>query len=128
MHNDDLTRDQIRTAGELDESLALTPVGGADVDEEAEDAYRRSLQVTVELSGHILRQKYGVVNRIDAETGCSTSSSPIIPRAINLLALRPNGSFLSYLQISLKIRPQERAAVRRYASPERGRPGGRVCD
>ncbi|KAK9364440.1 hypothetical protein V1509DRAFT_572884 [Lipomyces kononenkoae] len=83
-----LTQDQIKSAREsareLVESLALT----------SDDAYGRSLRAAVELSSHILRQRYGIVNRINPDTGCSSASSHIVPRAINLLSLRPNGSFL----------------------------------
>ncbi|KAK9363893.1 hypothetical protein V1504DRAFT_430619 [Lipomyces starkeyi] len=73
-----LTPDQIRAARELIGSLDVALDAGVDGDDEA---YRRSMRAAVELSGHILRPKY------------------IMPRAINLLSFKPEGSFLSYLQL-----------------------------
>ncbi|KAK9482254.1 hypothetical protein V1527DRAFT_34068 [Lipomyces starkeyi] len=49
-------------------------------------------------STHILRQQFEVVNYI-LPTGESLASQYLVHRAISLLSLRPNGSFLSYLQI-----------------------------
>ncbi|KAK9240815.1 hypothetical protein V1525DRAFT_335931, partial [Lipomyces kononenkoae] len=43
---------------------------------------------------------YGVTNTIDPHTGTSTASSYVIPRAIDLLSLKRNGSFVKYRQIT----------------------------
>ncbi|KAK9481442.1 hypothetical protein V1527DRAFT_379303, partial [Lipomyces starkeyi] len=51
------------------------------------------------LSTTVLRQQFEVVNRL-LPSGESQTSQYLVPRAINLLSLRPNGSFLSYLQIA----------------------------
>ncbi|KAK9481829.1 hypothetical protein V1527DRAFT_416271, partial [Lipomyces starkeyi] len=47
----------------------------------------------------ILRQKYGIVNRLTSSRAIARHPA-IIPQAINLLSLRPNGSFLSYLKLT----------------------------
>ncbi|KAK9481544.1 hypothetical protein V1527DRAFT_416653, partial [Lipomyces starkeyi] len=51
------------------------------------------------LSTTVLRQQFEVVNRL-LPSGESGVSQYLVPRAINLLSLRPNGSFLSYLQVT----------------------------
>ncbi|KAK9482901.1 hypothetical protein V1527DRAFT_492317 [Lipomyces starkeyi] len=51
------------------------------------------------LSADMLRKQFEVVNRL-LPSGESQSPQYLVPRAINLLSLRPNGSFLSYLQIT----------------------------
>ncbi|KAK9311335.1 hypothetical protein V1524DRAFT_457475 [Lipomyces starkeyi] len=58
-----------------------------------------ALATVVMFSTHILRQQFEVVNHI-LPTGESLASQYLVPRALSLLSLRPNGSFLSYLQIS----------------------------
>ncbi|KAK9481496.1 hypothetical protein V1527DRAFT_479482, partial [Lipomyces starkeyi] len=55
-----------------------------------------ALATVVMFSTHILRHQFEVVNYI-LPTGESLASQYLVPRAISLLSLRPNGSFLSYL-------------------------------
>ncbi|KAK9427616.1 hypothetical protein V1505DRAFT_28307 [Lipomyces doorenjongii] len=59
-----------------------------------------ALKKGVELSSHTLRHEYGITNKVDPDTEASRASSYIVPRAINLLAFRPNGTFLNYPQIT----------------------------
>ncbi|KAK9249950.1 hypothetical protein V1507DRAFT_73037 [Lipomyces tetrasporus] len=92
-----LSPEQAQSAQELVNALELIPDCHVDQDDES---YLQSMARAVELSIHILRQNYGVVNKIDPDTGATKSSAYIIPRAINLLSLRPNGTFLGYLQIT----------------------------
>ncbi|KAK9341848.1 hypothetical protein V1522DRAFT_359142, partial [Lipomyces starkeyi] len=68
--------------------------------ENDDSALQSSALVTVVMfSTHILRQQFEVVNHI-LPTGESLALQYLVPRALSLLSLRPNGSFLSYLQIS----------------------------
>ncbi|KAK9427025.1 hypothetical protein V1505DRAFT_95350 [Lipomyces doorenjongii] len=65
---------------------------GSDPDSAAVDSVAR-------LSTSVLRQQFEVVNRL-LPSGESGVSQYLVPRAINLLSFRPNGSFVSYIQIT----------------------------
>ncbi|KAK9429337.1 hypothetical protein V1505DRAFT_172712 [Lipomyces doorenjongii] len=65
---------------------------GSDPDTAAVDSVAR-------LSTSVLRQQFEVVNRL-LPSGESGVSQYLVPRAINLLSFRPNGSFVSYTQIT----------------------------
>ncbi|KAK9311720.1 hypothetical protein V1524DRAFT_450145 [Lipomyces starkeyi] len=58
-----------------------------------------ALASVARLSMTVLLQQFDVVNRV-LPSGESGVSQYLIPRAINLLSLRPNGPFLSYMQIT----------------------------
>ncbi|KAK9241505.1 hypothetical protein V1506DRAFT_510374, partial [Lipomyces tetrasporus] len=73
-----LTGQQSTAAEELVEALKAA-VGSDD------GSYARAMQKAVEFSTHILRHRYGPI---------------IVPRAINLLSLRPSGTFVSYQHIT----------------------------
>ncbi|KAK9494587.1 hypothetical protein V1508DRAFT_350485 [Lipomyces doorenjongii] len=88
-----LTADQVKSAeqlvGALNDAVSCGELQGEDA----------ALQKALDLSTHILRHRYAVTNRVD-DTGSSTASSYLVPRAINLLSLRLNGAFVSYQQIT----------------------------
>ncbi|KAK9489516.1 hypothetical protein V1508DRAFT_400776 [Lipomyces doorenjongii] len=81
-----LTQQQTNSAEELLEAL--------------DELYTNALKKGVELSSHTLRHEYGITNKVDPDTEASRASSYIVPRAINLLAFRANGTFLNYPQIT----------------------------
>ncbi|KAK9233691.1 hypothetical protein V1525DRAFT_351435, partial [Lipomyces kononenkoae] len=60
------------------------------------------IAVIASFSAEILRQQFDVVNHVD-DSGVSSVSQFLIPRAINLLSLKPNGTFLRYGQITHNV-------------------------
>ncbi|KAK9481550.1 hypothetical protein V1527DRAFT_455904 [Lipomyces starkeyi] len=91
----ELTDEQGVTAMNLVQDLELLKGTREDVDLALQSS---ALATVVMFSTHILRQQFEVVNYI-LPTGESLASQYLVPRAITLLSLRSNGSFLSYLQI-----------------------------
>ncbi|KAK9241528.1 hypothetical protein V1506DRAFT_525349 [Lipomyces tetrasporus] len=92
----ELTQDQTASANDLVHDLERLKATPDVVDLATQSA---ALGNVVALSTHILRQQFEVVNRL-LPTGESEASQYLVPRAISLLSLRPNGSFVSYLQIT----------------------------
>ncbi|KAK9311251.1 hypothetical protein V1524DRAFT_411897 [Lipomyces starkeyi] len=92
----ELTNDQKTAVHDLIHRIALLKsragITGADLDSSA-------LASVARLSMTVLLQQFDVVNRV-LPSGESGVSQYLIARAINLLSLRPNGSFLSYMQIT----------------------------
>ncbi|KAK9357325.1 hypothetical protein V1504DRAFT_398882 [Lipomyces starkeyi] len=92
----ELTNDQKTAANDLIHRVALLKsrvgVTGSDLDSSA-------LASVTRLSMTVLLQQFDIVNRV-LPSGESGVSQYLMPRAINLLSLRPNGSFLSYMQIT----------------------------
>lgn len=92
----ELTQDQTASVNDLVHDLERLKATPDVVDLATQSA---ALGNVVALSTHILRQQFEVVNRL-LPTGESVVSQYLVPRAISLLSLRPNGSFVSYLQIT----------------------------
>ncbi|KAK9481902.1 hypothetical protein V1527DRAFT_516243 [Lipomyces starkeyi] len=92
----ELTNDQTTDVHDLFHRVALlrsrAGISGSDLDSAA-------LASLARLSMTVLLQQFDVVNRV-LPSGESGVSQYLIQRAINLLSLRPNGSFLSYMQIT----------------------------
>ncbi|KAK9329089.1 hypothetical protein V1520DRAFT_187470 [Lipomyces starkeyi] len=65
-----------------------------------DELYTLFMENAVELITHILRQSYGITNKVDPDTGASRTSVYIVPRAINLLALKRNDAFVHYQRIT----------------------------
>ncbi|KAK9481696.1 hypothetical protein V1527DRAFT_499603 [Lipomyces starkeyi] len=65
----------------------------------SEEQLQQAADAIAQLSMAILRQELDIVNLID-DNGASLASQLLVPRAINLLSLRPNGTFLQYGQIT----------------------------
>ncbi|KAK9385128.1 hypothetical protein V1515DRAFT_582330 [Lipomyces mesembrius] len=96
-HNLVLTPEQIESAKALMEALDIV----SDCNIASDDVlFILAMEKAVELSTHILRQSYGITNKVDPDTGASRTSAYIVPRAINLLALKRNGAFVHCQQIT----------------------------
>ncbi|KAK9357364.1 hypothetical protein V1504DRAFT_442867 [Lipomyces starkeyi] len=65
----------------------------------SEEQSQQAADAIGQLSMAILRQESDIVNLID-DNGASLASQLLVPRAINLLSLRPNGTFVQYGQIT----------------------------
>ncbi|KAJ8099523.1 hypothetical protein POJ06DRAFT_257202 [Lipomyces tetrasporus] len=86
----ELTQEQTGSANDLVHDLERLKATPDVVDLATQTA---ALGNVVALSTHILRQQFEVVNRV-LPTGESVVSQYLVPRAISLLSLRPNGSFV----------------------------------
>ncbi|KAK9489581.1 hypothetical protein V1508DRAFT_444480 [Lipomyces doorenjongii] len=65
----------------------------------SEEQSQQAAHAIGQLSMAILRQESDIVNLID-DNGASLASQLLVPRVINLLSLRPNGTFVQYGQIT----------------------------
>ncbi|KAK9482148.1 hypothetical protein V1527DRAFT_383993, partial [Lipomyces starkeyi] len=65
----------------------------------SEEQLQQAADGIAQLCMAILRQESDIVNLID-DNGASLASQLLVPRAINLLSLRPNGTFVQYGQIT----------------------------
>ncbi|KAK9426837.1 hypothetical protein V1505DRAFT_288635, partial [Lipomyces doorenjongii] len=78
---------------------ALTLVTDSNINTDSQ-LFVQAMDSAVALSTVIFRHKYEVVNKVNPQTGASQASSYLVPRAINLLSLRSNGTFRNYKQIT----------------------------
>ncbi|KAK9319358.1 hypothetical protein V1517DRAFT_332849, partial [Lipomyces orientalis] len=85
----ELTQDQTASVNDLVHDLERPKATPDVVDLATQSA---ALGNVVALSTHILRQQFEVVNRL-LPTGESVVSQYLVPRAISLMSLRPNGSY-----------------------------------
>ncbi|KAK9427525.1 hypothetical protein V1505DRAFT_379848 [Lipomyces doorenjongii] len=92
----ELTTDQRTAVHDLIDRVALlksrSDITGSDLNSS-------TLARVARLSMTVLLQEFDVVNRV-LRSGESGVSQYLVRRAINLLSLRPNGSFLNYMQIT----------------------------